>query len=391
MNEPKWKLTQLEDGPAKRCRKWKIAVRTAMRYPNGRLKWVYVRYSGSYSQAVAEAKRLAQGYADGSLSPARKWTFDEYAAHVDDAKLAAGAIDESTHEKCGYLRRDLSRHIGGMLVSELTPSQIESAIIACRNGDTPSGKPLSGTTLESVHGYGHGVMERAVSEGLATRNPFDLAVRPKSDTRERKALDVGTEVEFALSLDPRDRHHMAFLIMLEAGLRRGECCALRWSDVADGRLLVSKTLRDDGDDHPTKSRKARLVPISSALAEALGKRKEHQAVRMRLHGLAQVDSTRVLANDLGEPMLPSNLTRWWYRHRSDFGMDGWTPHEFRHTFCTNLAEADVHPKVMQQLMGHASERTSMQVYTHVHDAQLDAAISHLDDRKSQNVKTSSKH
>ena len=374
----RYTVEQVDKSKARgKCRKWRIRVRTDERYPSGRFRYVKKQFEGTLTEATAEAQRWADAIASRSEALPSRWTFDEWAAHVDDAKLAAGAIAKRTHDKNSNLRAAYRPHIGGVKICDLTPAQVDAANIACRNGETRSGRPLSGTTLSCMHTYGWGVMDRAVKEGLATRNPFDLATRPKPDTAERKALGIAEEAELALSLDPEEPHHMALVLMMEAGLRRGECCALRWRDVEGGRIVVSKSLHDDGEDHPTKNGKSRVVPITSTLARALEVRKAYQARRMEVRGTPFGENVRVLADETGEPLRPCEVTRWWTRNRAEFGMDGWTPHEFRHTFCSNLAEADVHPRVMQQLMGHSSERTCLQVYTHVHDGQLDAAIEAL--------------
>ena len=41
-----------------------------------------------------------------------------------------------------------------------------------------------------------------------------------------------------------------------------------------------------------------------------------------------------------------------------------TPHVFRHTFCTNLANAGMNVKSLQYLMGHSDVGTTLNIYTH---------------------------
>ena len=62
---------------------------------------------------------------------------------------------------------------------------------------------------------------------------------------------------------------------------------------------------------------------------------------------------------------PNVLEAWWIRDRVLFGLDGWALHELRHSYLSTLALKGVHPKVMQELAGHASSEITMEIYTHV--------------------------
>lgn len=377
-----YRVEQLDKGkPRKRCRRWTIAVRTRERYANGRVKWARSRFEGSYTEACDEAERLAAGYADGTEALPSRWTFEGYAEHWNAAKLASGEITLDTHKKNANLLRLFCMHFGTLKLTDVMPSHVEQAYAKLRAGESPSGKDLSGTTLRGANAVGYSMMEHAIASGLATSNPFAKCMVPKGDTPERKALGIAEEVQLALSLDPCERHQMALIMMLEAGLRRGECCALRWRDVEGGRVEVHATMRIDRTEGMPKGGRSRAVPMSATLAESLDKWRATWDEESVIG--PSTSSGYVLADQFGDPMNPQEVGRWWRRHRAEFGMEEWTPHEFRHTYCSNLAEADVHPKVMQRLMGHASERTSLKVYTHVQDGQLSRAMDSLDACKEQ--------
>ena len=74
------------------------------------------------------------------------------------------------------------------------------------------------------------------------------------------------------------------------------------------------------------------------------------------------------------------------QNRDSFGLPGWTLHQFRHQFATNLAASDVHPKVMQQLLGHTTPVLTLQVYTHAHAGQGIEAIGAMDELKQAQLR-----
>ena len=58
------------------------------------------------------------------------------------------------------------------------------------------------------------------------------------------------------------------------------------------------------------------------------------------------------------------LEKWWRHDRAGLDAEGYCLHELRHSYLTSLARAGVHPKVMQELAGHANSAITMDIYTH---------------------------
>ena len=63
-----------------------------------------------------------------------------------------------------------------------------------------------------------------------------------------------------------------------------------------------------------------------------------------------------------------------YAKSHDIPLPQITPHIFRHTYCSRLANKGVNPKTLQMLLGHAKIDTTLNVYTH---ASLDNVLSEL--------------
>ena len=100
---------------------------------------------------------------------------------------------------------------------------------------------------------------------------------------------------------------------------------------------------------------------------------------MAKYGVMQSDETAVCANDLGDSLDKKVLGRWWQRNRSRLGCEGMHYHDLRHTFATNLARHNVHPKAIQELMRQKDDRMAMRVYTHVNVQQMREAVLRLED------------
>lgn len=85
-----------------------------------------------------------------------------------------------------------------------------------------------------------------------------------------------------------------------------------------------------------------------------------------------------MVNFKGLRVNPNNFAAHWRRDRKSLGVDGWCLHELRHSYLSMLALEGVHPKVMQDLAGHADSRTTMDIYTHVNMSQKRCAADALE-------------
>lgn len=209
---------------------------------------------------------------------------------------------------------------------------------------------------------------------------------PKIVRSERRALTPQQAREFVSKLDPGNAHHCAYLLAVSLGLRRGEVCGLSWSDVdLENRTVhVRHNLDVYGNLKEPKTKAGiRMLPMSDRVHEALSIRKRVQAELLDMWRRASLDDdpcpdgqtpdSPVISNRDGTRISPNSLARWWDVERGELGMDGWTLHELRHTYLTTLAVNGVHPKVMQELAGHARMATTLEIYTHVNmDAKREA-------------------
>jgi len=152
----------------------------------------------------------------------------------------------------------------------------------------------------------------------------------------------------------RDRCIM--LLLLHAGLRNGEVCALRFRDLYSGKTVFSSIEVANGHGHHEH---IRLLPISPALSTALAQ--YHAAYSQKFGNpdpLSRAFITRnqkIAIQQRDIQRIVSKHTRLWLDHP-------FHPHSLRHTFATRLMRR-TSMRVVQQLLGHLSI-TSTQVYTH---------------------------
>lgn len=367
--EPK----QLEPGkPRGKCRKWQLRVRVGINPKTGNYSERTRTFAGTYRQAVAATEEFEEEVKNlQSNRPGRKLTFEQLAAEYVPHRLDMRQIEESTANKIEGLLDVLSRHVGKMPADKLEPYMIQDAVKAMLAGDSASGKPLSGTYVNMALQTASTMYNLyAIPQGLAFRNPFENVERPRVDTEEREPLTREQQENLIKACTPTDRHHAAVMLALLAGLRRSECAKLQWKHVnlIDGILMLPDT--------KAHNRKLTAIPVQEALVVYLLARKEEQARQMKKYGVIQGDEHTVCANELGDPLNPKVLGRWWERNRKSLGCDKMHFHDLRHTFATEAAKI-LPPKLIQELLRQKDERVSMRIYTHVNTVDLAEAVSKL--------------
>lgn len=175
------------------------------------------------------------------------------------------------------------------------------------------------------------------------------------------------EADRFIEVAARGFWHAMIVTALHTGLRIGELCALRWSDVdlVAGRLTVRQRLWRDGKFDSPKSGKGREIPLS-------------ETVRKALNGQRHLRGILVFCDEKGQPFTYSacrNAIEVVSRRAAVGKSIMW--HDLRHTFASHLVMRGVPLKVVQELMGHATLELTLR-YAHLAPAIKSDAVRMLD-------------
>jgi integrase/recombinase XerD len=181
------------------------------------------------------------------------------------------------------------------------------------------------------------------------------------------------------------RDRLIVLLMARAGLRRGEVCGLRRSDVhllVDSHQLGCEVARAHlhvvrREDNPNgawaKSRRQRTVPLDFLVVQAFD---TYEFERMRVPAARRSDFVVVnlARGPIGAPMRPDAIGELLASASRRAGLDpSVRPHQLRHAYGSNVADAGAGIDVVADLLGHAAVSSS-QVYVHPDSSRLRAAV-----------------
>lgn len=228
---------------------------------------------------------------------------------------------------------------------------------------------------------------RAILNRIASENPARSVRVFKDKTVERRVLTQEEQTDF-FDTCKGTFYDELFTVAILTGLRPGELCALRWKDIdlKNKCLRVERTLiyqKFEGEEKktfhagPPKTRESnRTVYFNERCATALKKQfSKRSMISLRtaydpIPGFEDLLFVTKYGTPINASIYGSAIERiidLINENRCD-GIDTFekfSPHCFRHTYATRCFEANVAPKIVQEQLGHASLKMTMDLYTHV--------------------------
>lgn len=287
------------------------------------------------------------------------------------------------------LKKHLQPELGKIGIAQVKPDQIQG-YYANKLEDG-----LSAMTIHHHHAILHEVYKFAMKWGVAAHNPADATDPPKPQKREMNVWNQN-EVQAFLEHAKETEYYILFYTSLFTGMRRSELLALRWSDVDLLGMQVSVNrsihlLKGNEivyrEPKTAKSRRAISLTPSNALLlqEHLDKRK--QALKSKNPKFEDKDFNQnelVFRHADGSPYLPNSVTHAWIKLVRRCGLKNIRLHDARHTMATMMLKMGVHPKIVQERLGHSSITVTMDTYSHVLPGLQKAAAAKLDEVFSNN-------
>lgn len=345
-------------------------------------RWVY---GATKAEALEKMTRLHHAALTGTLGDPTRLTVATYLQRwLEDA--ARPKIRPTTYASYEELVRvHIVPRIGGVGLAKLTPAHVQHVLAEMER----VGKSVR--RREQVYQALSQGLKRAVLLGFVPRNVCQVVTRPKPTKKTAESL-TPEQARAVLQAARGDRLEALYVLGLTAGLREGELFGLQPEgiDLKSGRLFIKQQLCElDGRlwlAPPKTAKGAREIHLTELALTALREHRERQfaAGHWRANGYVFTDTR-------GGPLRKSNfLRKQWYPLLDRAGIFRVEPlvdelgqpvldrtvapkakkvylrfHATRHTAATLLLMQNVHPRVVQELLGHSSITVTMDTYSHV--------------------------
>jgi integrase len=228
-------------------------------------------------------------------------------------------------------------------------------------------------------------LKQAVEWRMIPANPA-TGVRPPKDRAPRRDLWDAPTAARVLAALPRDGYGILWHLALLCGVRLGEGLGLRWQDVdlARGAIAIRRALVQDhtaialAESLPKTAAGRRAVALFPETVTLLRDHREAERGRAAAAGLAWAESRLVCARDAaGGELKMTTMRKRWRKLLAGLGVPYVRPHDLRHEHATLLLLRKVHPKIVQERLGHASVGITLDLYSHVLEGMQGEVVARL--------------
>lgn len=333
----------------------------------------------AFNRAQEEYKKMEKGVDSKKI---KKITFedvaDEWLKVYSKGRVKSGSL----------IARDvqaklLKKLFNNILIIKITHRMYQNAL------NTLDDQGYARNTILGVNNTANMIFKYALKNKFISENPvIDVIVPHKELTVEEienkdllieeKYFDRDELTEFLSVVS--DKGHIQekelFFLLAFSGFRPGEICALKWPDIdfENNQIRITKTLLGGSRINyslgtPKTKKSVRIVPIDSDIIAMLLVHKENCDERRSeelKHFPDYHDKEFVFRNSKGYPYTVSGIRcRMLCLLKKTNIKKHATPHIFRHTYVSMLAEAGVDLNTIMSRVGHEDEKTTLIVYTHI--------------------------
>ena len=352
-------------------------------------------YGSSQKDVKAKADNIRFSLNKGLNVLAENDTFSDWADTWLQIKKTS--VSNSQYLSCKSYLKHLTP-LYDAKITKIRPADIQKVFTLISTSEsTVTGNALSSKTLKEIKAAASQIFKLAINNRVIDYNPCDAVVLPHARASEkRRAL---TEYEQSWIINTPHRAQIPAMIMMLAGLRRGEVIPLTWNDIDFKNKTISinkavEFINGQPQVKPTGKTKSslRTVNIPDLLSNFLYKEKKKSISIL----VCPSADGQLLSDSAWRSLWNSYLKDLNFKY-GDFSCDlkkpkskfqpggapmripNITAHWLRHTYATLLYLSGVDILTAKEQLGHADIQTTLNIYTHLDTIYKQKQVSKLDE------------
>ena len=355
---------------------YSIVISTGRDPATDKYKYQWTSVKGTKKEAEKRLAELLHQLDNGTFIKPGKVTVGEYLERWLREYVKPNLSPRGFERYESIVRVHIVPSLGSIVLTQLRPEHMQRHYTAMLS------RGLSALTVRYHHTVMHKALQTAMKWGLLGRNAADGTDVPRARRKDMQTWD-DFEVRQFLEAAKSSPYYALFHTALFTGMRRSEMLALQWRDISVHQVHVNRSLHQLQDrsyvftqPKSAKSRRTIALAPSSLLTLMEHKEKQEEACAV-LGGPLQKDDL-VFSTLEGRPLRPSTVSRAWTTLAARAGVKVIRLHDARHTHASLMLKQGVHPKIVQERLGHASIQVTLDTYSHVAPGLQEAAAESFD-------------
>lgn len=324
-------------------------------------------YAKSYSEVKQKLKKIVNTPNNTSCSNSNitvKQVAEEWLSY-STVKIKSSTYDRYTD----IVNNHIIGYFGKMKIKKIDNNILNSFIKHLHENGRKDGKGgLSAKTIQDIIT----VIKQIIKYAVANRYlaGFQLMLLPPKVTKKEIIIFSKEEQEkiesFIIGHLEENISYLGILISFYTGIRLGELCALKWSDISieEKTLCINKTMQriknTDKDavsktkiviTTPKSNKSIRTIPLCEVLIKIIKEQK-------------RLSNAYVSTGKCNQYLEPRSYERLFEKLLCECKIDNKNFHTLRHTFATNAIRAGVDIKTLSELLGHSSVKLTLDLYVH---------------------------
>jgi len=350
----------------------------------GKYKSQWFTIKGSKKDAEKGLSEILHQLDTGYYMKPIKQTLGDYLAEW--LKRVQGNLSPRTIEGYKTIIKRIIPQLGNILLTQLKPGDLQRYYSdSLTTGRLNGHGGLSPLTVRHHHTLLHRALKNAMEWGLISRNPADAAHPPRPGA---SAINIMSEDEVQTFLEAamNTGYYRLYYTILFTGMRRSEVLALRWSDVdlLLCQISVSRSIHQLSNGvyiyrQPKSAGGRRIIALSPSTVQILREHREIILAERVMLNTPLKDTDLVFSKYDGSPIRPDTITRAWPDLARKCGIAAHRLHDARHTHASLMLKQGIHPRIVQERLGHSTISVTLDTYSHVAPGLQEAAAQRFDD------------
>lgn len=342
-----------------------------------------VRYGKTRKEAEKRLEDIKFEIRQGTLATGPDQTVEKYMVYWLE-EIHRPLIGVATYERYrGIVYNYIIPVIGHIHLQKLSPYHIQNVCNKAKDAGLAPG------SIGKIRQVLHTALDKAVSWNLVTRNVCDVVLPPRAPRAEHPVLTID-QARHLLRVARGHRLEGLLTLVIATGMRKGELVALKWEDInfEEGSLQIRRSMARIGSHgivtkEPKTARGRRKIILPQFVIDALKQHRAYQLERKAEAGPKWEENNFVFPNIYGRYLDATIVHRLFKKLLVEAGFPDMRFHDLRHSAATILLSMGVHPKVVQELLGHSQISITMDTYSHVLPSVQKEAMNKLNDLFNQ--------